>query len=190
MPFNLLLSYPHHFWLEAIAEELMAALKVHIVRNLAPPKIACHVVVDLELVHLITKVYEVTVRCKCDIYHCWLTFQVALRCLTGKILSIVRYVSGHHLVREGHFERVVTVGNDLDFLEALMSCVMFAPMTFFLGGALILPRTGTIPRGVRTMRTIRESTSIIRLLLRNICSFVIGCWKLVSQGFVPLFGCI
>ena len=68
---ELLLYHPHHFQLEAIPEELVAVLEVYSLSSLEPPQIACRVVGDIELVRLISEVYELTIHRKHDAYRCW-----------------------------------------------------------------------------------------------------------------------
>ena len=91
------LDYPCRSWLEAIAEELVAALGVYTVSSPEPLLIACHVVWDNGLVCLISEVYELTIHCKCDVYCCCSNYQSAMWRLMEKILCTMRCRWGHWL---------------------------------------------------------------------------------------------
>ena len=137
-----------------------------------------------------SEVYEVTVHCKRDAYHCWLTCQVTLRCLIEKILLIVKCVCGHQSARECYLAGVITAGKDPEFVGDFdeLRTVYSADFDPLMG--LNFSQDQDEARAAITMRSAGESIAIVKLLLRNIYSFLTGCWKLGTQGFVPLFRCI
>ena len=87
---EMLLKYPHIFWLEAIAGELVATFEVYVESSLETPLIARQLVSDMGLVLLLAKIYELTVCQKRNC--CCSDCQLAKRCLIGKVLHIVRCI--------------------------------------------------------------------------------------------------